>query len=281
MTTIGYDHSVKDLISELSATKHVTHETFKKTSVTLHHNGGRLTHEGVLDVWKTRPASAHFDVDAAGNVAQYVQVDEYAWAVGSTAGNESTISIEMCDETLAPQWKVGDVTLASAERLAGWLFAHVIGARPSTANFFPHKHWSSTDCPGPYVMNDWNAILLRVQSAYDSFKGTASAPPSSPGSHETVLQVAQEVIRGVWGNNPQRAAKLKAAGYDPTAVQNEVNALLSGHTPTPAPAKKSVSTIAEEVIAGKWGNGPDRIARLKAAGYDPNAVQAKVNADLA
>ena len=39
--------------------------------------------------------------------------------------------------------------------------------------------------------------------------------------------------------------------------------------------------IAQEVIDGKWGNGDERIAKLKAAGYDPNAVQKKVNELLA
>lgn len=47
-----------------------------------------------------------------------------------------------------------------------------------------------------------------------------------------------------------------------------------------APAKKSEDTIAAEVIAGKWGNGSDRVNRLRAAGYDPAKVQAKVNAKL-
>lgn len=47
-----------------------------------------------------------------------------------------------------------------------------------------------------------------------------------------------------------------------------------------APAKKSEDTIAAEVIAGKWGNGQDRVNRLRTAGYDPAKVQAKVNAKL-
>lgn len=40
---------------------------------------------------------------------------------------------------------------------------------------------------------------------------------------------------------------------------------------------KTVEEIAREVIAGKWGNGAERKARLKAAGYDPDEVQRKVN----
>lgn len=52
-------------------------------------------------------------------------------------------------------------------------------------------------------------------------------------------------------------------------------------TPAPQPAKKTNEQIANEVIAGKWGNGAEREQRLKAAGYDYNAVQAIVNSKLA
>ena len=38
-----------------------------------------------------------------------------------------------------------------------------------------------------------------------------------------------------------------------------------------------VDTIAKEVIRGKWGNGAERKRRLKEAGYDPVAVQQRVN----
>ena len=41
--------------------------------------------------------------------------------------------------------------------------------------------------------------------------------------------------------------------------------------------KKSTTTIAKEVIAGKWGVGETRKRLLKKAGYSYRAVQAKVN----
>ena len=40
---------------------------------------------------------------------------------------------------------------------------------------------------------------------------------------------------------------------------------------------KSIEEVAKEVIAGKYGNGEARKIALKNAGYDPSAVQAKVN----
>lgn len=47
-----------------------------------------------------------------------------------------------------------------------------------------------------------------------------------------------------------------------------------------APDKLSDEEIAEEVIAGKWGNGLDRKKRLEAAGYNYNKIQDLVNEKL-
>lgn len=43
------------------------------------------------------------------------------------------------------------------------------------------------------------------------------------------------------------------------------------------PPKQDVTTVAQQVIAGLWGNGDDRKARLESAGYSYSAVQAEVN----
>lgn len=51
--------------------------------------------------------------------------------------------------------------------------------------------------------------------------------------------------------------------------------------PQPKPVAKTVDQLAEEVIAGQWGNGEDRKKRLTAAGYDYNAVQHMVNQKMA
>jgi hypothetical protein len=68
-------------------------------------------------------------------------------------------------------------------------------------------------------------------------------------------------------------------------IADEVNRRLGSGTATPSPAPapsaaKSTDVLAREVIRGEWGNGSDRKSRLTAAGYDYNAVQARVNAIL-
>lgn len=59
--------------------------------------------------------------------------------------------------------------------------------------------------------------------------------------------------------------KVKAAGFKDCFI------VVSGT------AKKSVTEIAKEVIAGKWGVGAARKSSLENAGYDYNTVQSKVN----
>lgn len=274
MSAIAYDKPVADYIDRLSATGHVTHESHKKTSVTLHHNAGNLTHDGCLSVWTTRPASAHFDVDAKGSVAQYVKVDEYAWAVGSTFGNETSISIEMADASFAPNWEVSETTWKSAARLAAWLFAHVIHARPNARNLLPHRHWSSTACPGPWVVKNFNTILVECQKQYDSIMAGETAPEHpEPPKKKSVVEIAREVIQGKWGDGPDRTHKLLVAGYDPNTVQVEVNRIMRGTGSHLLPLVE----IAKEVIAGKWGDGVDRVGRLSRAGYNASEVQTEVN----
>lgn len=279
MATIAYDQHVTDFIAALSATGHVTHTKYKKTSVTFHHNGGNLTHAGVLAVWKTRPASAHFDVDAYGRVAQYVDVKEYAWAVGNRGGNESSISIEMADHTFAPKWEVSETTWKAAARLAGWLFAHVIKATPTKNNVHYHHDWSSTECPGPYMDSIRAELLAEVQKWYAHFNESedhspSSPRPSTPAPTKSYTEVARDVIAGKYGNGDTRVERLKKAGYDPKTVQAEVNRLLSGTT---KPKRKSINEVAHEVVEGKWGNGADRVERLTRAGYNANTVQKEVN----
>jgi len=49
---------------------------------------------------------------------------------------------------------------------------------------------------------------------------------------------------------------------------------------TTKPTKKSAEEIADEVMAGKWGNGAARKAKLEAAGYNYNEIQTKVTEKL-
>ena len=75
--------------------------------------------------------------------------------------------------------------------------------------------------------------------------------------------------------------------YDWSTFKSKVAAYYNGSTSASKPgagtgsgsssSKKTVSQLADEVIAGKWGNGTARKEALESAGYDYAAVQAEVD----
>lgn len=120
----------------------------------------------------------------------------------------------------------------------------------------------------------WGYIRGYARPKYAS--GGSSAP-STPTPPKSVDEIAQDVIRGVYGNDPERSKALAAMGYDPNEVQKRVNAILKQNNAKPS---KSIAEVAKDVIAGKYGNDPERRKKLAAEGYDPSAVQAEVNRQL-
>jgi hypothetical protein len=122
-------------------------------------------------------------------------------------------------------------------------------------------------------VRNFNKILVECQTQYDNFKaGNPDHSHPEPPKHKSVVEIAHEVIAGKWGNGPDRVHKLLVAGYDPNAVQVEVDREMRGVN-----RKKDPHMVIAEVIAGKWGNGQERIDRLTKAGFDPAAVQRLVN----
>lgn len=129
------------------------------------------------------------------------------------------------------------------------------------------------NCPGDYLRGKMDELARRANELMGS-----ETPAPAPSTGKSLDQIANEVIAGQWGNGDDRRNRLQSAGYNYDEVQALVNQKLGmGGS---APATKSLDTIANEVIAGQWGNGDDRRNRLQAAGYDYNAVQALVNQKL-
>ncbi len=102
-----------------------------------------------------------------------------------------------------------------------------------------------------------------------------SSTPSNPKKSNE--EIANEVIQGKWGNNPERKQKLTDAGYDYSAIQNIVNQKLSGSKPQPSTNNDELLTLVKKTIRGDFGNGD---ARRKALGSNYDEVQRQVNLNL-
>lgn len=114
----------------------------------------------------------------------------------------------------------------------------------------------------------------------------AAYPSSAPTGYRDEPQLLGSVIRqyastgrlpGYAGNLDLNRSTLTPEQWDKYAKGGRDG---SAPAPTPAPAKKSNDQIANEVLAGQWGNGEDRRTKLAAAGYNYSVIQALVNQKL-
>lgn len=127
--------------------------------------------------------------------------------------------------------------------------------------------WKESDLyrakAGDLILYDWQ----------DNGKGENVGVPDHIGIIEKIENDKYIVIEGNYDNEVKRR-KISVNGryirgfitpdYDKEVVAK----------------KKSITTIAKEVIAGKWDNGSERKEKLEKAGYDYKKVQAKVNSLL-
>jgi len=260
----------------------------KPEAVVLHDSGNdsaTLDNEIAFMTRNWKNAFAQYWVGDGGRIVELASPDYMAYGAGPKA-NPFCIHIEMARTKDAETFKKDFAAYT-------WLAVHLalkynipIRFLEGVPGIITHR-WITNNLggtthvdPDGYLsrfgvsMNDVEKALLSVAGG-DSADVKVSSP--KPASGKSIDQVAKEVIAGKWGNGDDRTKRLKKAGYDPAAVQKKVNAIYSGGSKSTSSSQKSIKAIANEVIAGKWGSGNDRKNRLKKAGYDADAVQAKVN----
>ena len=237
--------------------------TMTPTRIVVHNtaNDASAKNEVAYMIKNNNQTSFHYAVDDK-QIVQGIPENRNAWHSGDGGngkGNREGIAIEICYS------KSGGTKFTKAEENATDLIVDILKRYGwGIDKVSKHQDYNGKYCPHRTLDLGWERFLGMIEDKLSPKK-------------KTVSEVAQEVLQGKWGNGQTRKKKLIAAGYDYNAVQAEVNKLVKGTTTTTAPKKKSNEEIAKEVLQGKWGNGADRKKKLKAAGYDYNAIQKIVN----
>lgn len=251
-------------------------------AVTVHNTANDASAENEISYMNrnTKFVSFHFAVDDK-EVRQGLPLDRNAFHAGDGAygrGNRKTIAIEICYS------KSSGERFIQAEKNAAKFVAQLLKERSwGIDKVTKHQDYDGKYCPHRTLDTGWDRFLDMVKTELGATNITIQPTQSTSTTNTQTAkksneEIADEVITGRWGNGAERVERLRNAGYDYNAVQAIVNARFN----KPAtPAKKSNETVAEEVMAGAWGNGQDRKDRLAAAGYDYAAVQSIVNAKMA
>lgn len=212
--------------------------------------------------------SFHYAVDDT-EIVQGILENRNTWHAGdgNGNGNRKGIAIEICYS------KSGGERFDKAEENAAEFIASKLKEKGwGIDKVKKHQDFANKYCPHRTLDYGWERFLNKIRT----YLGESTVDTSTNTSTD-LNAIADEVIAGKWGNGEDRKNRLTQAGYNYSEVQILVNQKLTGSSTT---SKKSIDTIADEVIAGKWGNGNDRKTNLENAGYNYQEVQNKVNEKL-
>lgn len=235
----------------------------------------------------SRQASCQYGIGSDGRIGMYVEEKNRSWCSSSNANDQRAITIECASDTSEPyamNSKVYDALIKlcvdickrNGKKKLIWL-----GDKDKTLNYNPksdemvitvHRWFANKSCPGNWLYARLGDLATKVTA---QLAGTTTTP-------ETPTATLYRV-RKTWSDSKTQKGAFKVlsnakkcaddnAGY--SVFDEKGNVVYTGKNTV---VKKTVTELAKEVIAGKWGNGLDRKNRLTAAGYDYTAVQNKVN----
>lgn len=263
----------------------------------------------------SRQASCQYGIGADGRVGMYVEEKNRSWCTSSNENDQRAITIECASDTTHP-YAFKDIVYQTLIKLCvdickrnGKNKLLWLGDKNKTLAYEPkdgemvltvHRWYANKSCPGDWMyarMGDLAAkvtaqlggttpaasgTLYRVQVGAFSKKENADktlAAVQAKGFDSFITKVGnlykvQVGAYSVKSNADAQLNRLKAAGFSDAFITTANGGTVVATTPA---ATKTVEELAREVIAGKWGNGDARKKALTDAGYDCNAVQAKVN----
>lgn len=265
----------------------------------------------------SRQASCNYGIGTEGRVCLIVPEDCRSWCSSSNDNDQQAATIECASDKTHPYAfnstvynKLVDLCVDICKRNGAKKLLW-ISDKNKALSYVPkddemlitvHRWFANKSCPGDWLYNRLGELastvtaklggtetpdtpqsntLYRVQVGAYSVKANADAQlkkvKNAGFTDAFITQVGnmykvQVGAYSVKSNADNMLAKVKSKGFD--AFITTVSGTPVSSTSTP---KKSVTEVAKEVLAGKWGNGADRKKRLTEAGYNYSEVQAKVN----
>lgn len=248
----------------------------KISKITVHHMAGNLTVErcGELFAAAGRQASSNYGIGSDGRIGLYVNESDRAWTSGSPENDNRAVTVEVANDSGAPEWTVSPEAWNALVRLCTDIckrngIGRLNYTGDQTGNLTEHRMFQATACPGPYLHGRMGELASAVNAQL-------AVPTAAKPTASVYTVVAGDTLSGIakrFGTTYQQLARINGIA-DPNKIFPGQKISLGGAA---VPAGKSVDTLAREVLRGDWGNGAERKNRLTAAGYDYAAVQKRVN----
>ena len=266
---------------------HSGQRTHSIDRITPHCVVGQLSAESICGCFTSpsRQASCNYGIGTDGRISLCVEEKNRSWCSSSNANDQRAITIE-CASDMSEPYAMNDKVYASLISLCtdickrnGKKKLLWFGDKDRTLNYAPksdemvltvHRWFANKSCPGNWLYARLGDLAAKVSANL----GGSSATPLAPAT-------GLYRVRKSWADVKSQKGAFKSLDNAKKCADNNNGYAVfdaNGKQVYPAvEAKKSVETIAREVIQGKWGNGAERKQKLTEAGYDYSVVQKRVN----
>lgn len=149
--------------------------------ITIHHMAGNMTVEKCGDLFQTKKASSNYGIGTDGRVGMYVEEKDRSWCSSSSANDNRAITIEVANNSGAPNWTVSDKAYATLIDLCVDIckrngIEKLNWTGNSSGNLTVHQFFDATACPGPYLMGRMPQIAAEVNERLGSAKPLSDEP---------------------------------------------------------------------------------------------------------
>nr|DAT75073.1 MAG TPA: peptidoglycan hydrolase [Caudoviricetes sp.] len=266
---------------------HSGQRTHSIDRITPHCVVGQLSCESICGCFisPSRQASCNYGIGKDGRISLCVEEKNRSWCSSSNANDQRAVTIE-CASDMSEPYAMNSAVYDSLVKLCtdickrnGKKKLLWLGDKTKTLNYVPksdemvltvHRWFANKSCPGNWLYARLGDLAAKVTANLVGNTVTPSAP--AMGLYR---------VRKSWADVKSQKGAFKSLDNAKKCADNNNGYAVfdaNGKQVYPATvAKKSVNTIAREVIQGKWSNGADRKQKLTAAGYDYSAVQKRVN----
>ena len=151
----------------------------KITDITIHHMAGVLSAEqcGGIFARAGRNGSSHYGIGNGGEIGQYVDESDTAWANSNWPSNCRSVTIETSNCATGGDWPVGDAAYNSLIKLVADIAKrNGLGTLVAGQNLTWHSMFAATTCPGDYL----RARISDIAAQANKINGGSPAPAPTP-----------------------------------------------------------------------------------------------------
>ncbi len=172
---------------------------YKVRKITVHHMACQWSAERCAQSFQVvgRNASANYCIGSDGTIVANVDEENRAWTSSNYYNDCQSITVEVANETCAPNWTVSSKAWNALVNLCvdvckryGFRLSYTGNANGSLTE---HRMFAATSCPGPYLHSKMNQLVQEVNARLDGKPVSSTPAPAPKEAIDQILHVGSYV----------------------------------------------------------------------------------------